>query len=496
MGVIKRQGIKFSIVNYIGVVIGALSTLFLYPYDKEVYGLFRFVVDSANLFAPFIMLGSAAISIRFFHKFKNNNEGHNGFLFLLLIVCTIGSIFFLVLSNFGWDLFLGNFKDKKSPLYLKYIWIIVPLSLLYAYINLFRSYCSNFGRIVIPTLLDQGIKFTFPILLIFYLCKQIDLQWLMHGVLLNFIVFLILMTVYTNKLGHLNIKPKLSFLNKNLKKEIFSYGLFGIMGSAGSMLALRIDTFMVGTLTELSDTGIYSIAALIATNIAIPITAISSISAPIISKAWEENNLVEIKMIYKKSSINLLIAGLLFFIGIWLCIEDIFKIMPKGNEMLIAKYVVFWIGISKLFDMATGVNDLITAYSKYYRFNFYTIMLMAIINIIGNIVLIPIYGSLGAAIATASSSIIYNLIKYLYIKYKLKMTPFSSKTLLLLSLSLAIYGIICLIPLTFNSFYSILIKGFLLLVLYIPAIYYFRISEDVNEIINLSIVKIRKYLPI
>ncbi|HMG15616.1 MAG TPA: oligosaccharide flippase family protein [Saprospiraceae bacterium] len=491
MGVIKRQGIKFSIVNYIGVVIGALSTLFLYPYDKEVYGLFRFVLDSANLFAPFIMLGTAAISIRYFHKFRDYNRGHNGFLFLLILVCAIGCVIFILFTYFGWDTFIEYFKDKKSSFYQQFLWIIIPLSLLYTFINLFRSYCSNFGRIVVPSLLDQSIKFTFPILLILYISKIIQLNWLMYGVILNFVLYLIVLIFYTNHLGHLHLRPKFSFLNRNLSKEIFSYGLFGIMGSAGSMLALRIDTFMVGTLKELSDTGIYSIAALIAANIAVPITAVSSISAPIISKAWQENNLGEIKMIYKKSSINLLIVGLLFFMGIWLNIDDIFKIMPKGNEMQIAKYVVFWIGMSKLFDMATGVNDIITAYSKYYRFNFYTIVLMAIINIIGNIILIPIYGSLGAAIATASSSIIYNFIKYLYIKYKLMMTPFSSKTLLLAILSLAIYYLISLIHFQMNPYISIVSKGLLLSGMYIPLIYYFRISEDINEIID-SILKSTK----
>lgn len=127
---------------------------------------------------------------------------------------------------------------------------------------------------------------------------------------------------------------------------------------------------------ELSDTGIYSIAALIGANIAIPLTAITSIAAPIITKAWGDNNMEEIEMIYKKSSINSLIIGCFLFLCIWLCLDDLFKIMPKGNEMISAKYVVFWIGMSKLFDMATGVNDIITGYSKYYRFNFYTLIIL------------------------------------------------------------------------------------------------------------------------
>lgn len=66
MGIIQRQGIKYSIVNYFGVLLGAISTIFIYPLDKEVYGLFRFIVDSANFFTPFILIGSQPLVLDFF----------------------------------------------------------------------------------------------------------------------------------------------------------------------------------------------------------------------------------------------------------------------------------------------------------------------------------------------------------------------------------------------------------------------------------------------
>ncbi len=494
MGIIQRQGIKYSIVNYFGVLLGAISTIFIYPLDKEVYGLFRFIVDSANFFTPFILIGSTAISIRFFHLFDDSKKSHHGFLTILLLICGVGAMCFISIAMLGWDYFRNLFDTKASGLYLQFVWMIVPIAIIYSFILLFRSYCSNFKRIVVPSLLEQLIKVTFPIFLILYFFNRIELNYVMYGVIASYLVYLIAIIIYTKSLGQLLLTSKIKKIDQKLKKEIASFGLYGILGSAGSMLALRIDTIMVGSMKELSDTGIYSIAALIGANIAIPLTAITSIAAPIITKAWGDNNMEEIEMIYKKSSINSLIIGCFLFLCIWLCLDDLFKIMPKGNEMISAKYVVFWIGMSKLFDMATGVNDIITGYSKYYRFNFYTLIILGILNIFGNLLLIPIYGALGAAIATFSSSFVFNLLKFGFIKYKLKMSPFSDKTLLLIFISFIIFFNIEIIPNIENQYLSIIVKGVCIFVLFVPTIYFFRISDDVNGIINSSLRKLRNIL--
>ena len=49
MGVIQRQSFKYSIINFIGVGIGILSVLFIYPKALEVVGLFRSLFDASVL---------------------------------------------------------------------------------------------------------------------------------------------------------------------------------------------------------------------------------------------------------------------------------------------------------------------------------------------------------------------------------------------------------------------------------------------------------------
>jgi len=68
MGVIQRQGLKSSIVSYIGVAIGAISTIYVYPYALEILGLFRAMFDGAVLIGIIVLMGSSIAAVRFFQE--------------------------------------------------------------------------------------------------------------------------------------------------------------------------------------------------------------------------------------------------------------------------------------------------------------------------------------------------------------------------------------------------------------------------------------------
>ena len=71
MGVIVRQSIITTIISYIGLVIGYLNLLYLYPLflSPEQVGLMRTVQDAAILLAQFAQFGLAQSIIRYFPRF-------------------------------------------------------------------------------------------------------------------------------------------------------------------------------------------------------------------------------------------------------------------------------------------------------------------------------------------------------------------------------------------------------------------------------------------
>ena len=108
--------------------------------------------------------------------------------------------------------------------------------------------------------------------------------------------------------------------------------------------------------------------------------------------------------------------------------------------------------------MLTGVNNQIIQNSKHYYFNLVSILVLSGVAILLNYFLIPVYGINGAAIASAASLIIYNVVKYIFIFWKFKIQPFTLRTLYALLFGLLVYGIVMIVPYVGNPFIDILVK--------------------------------------
>jgi O-antigen/teichoic acid export membrane protein len=496
MGIIIRQSLKYSVVNYAAVLIGVFSTIFIYPLNKQIYGLFRFLIDTSNLLVPLVLIGTPALSVKFFPIFKGIKHKEGEFIVHLFWISMVGFVGTLLCLIFFKNPIFSYFGNKSESYYLDYLWFIVPFLFANAFFSLTKQITTNYSRIVWPSIFESLIKIVFPLLFMLYFWGYISLDLVIGGVAIFLFLMMALSLAYLYKISKIELRIPKTKTWEIEKNEFYKYAAYFTIGSAGAIIATRIDTFMVGSMIDLNRTGIYSIAALIAVNIGIPVNAVTSISSPIISKAIAENNWGEVESIYKKSSITLLLSGCFLFLLVWTNIDDVFGLMPDNNEMLANKLVVLLLATAKLFDMATGVNDSITAYSGHYKVNFYSILLLAVVNIVGNLILIPQYGILGAAISPMIASIIYNIVKLTYIKWAFNIYPFTIKTFKLVFISIIVYLILILIPNSLNNFFNLTIRSVILFSVFVPAIYFFRISEDVNGIINAFMLRIKEALKI
>ena len=130
--------------------------------------------------------------------------------------------------------------------------------------------------------------------------------------------------------------------------------------------------------------------------------------------------------------------------------------------------MVLCIGLAQLFNGATGVNGAIIINSKYYKYDLYTNFLLVVITLISNYLMIPKYGINGAAMATALSVLLFNLIRLILIKLKMNLQPFSLKTLYTVLILIAIYGVSLYLPLSGNLYLDIVWKTFVVFAIFIP----------------------------
>lgn len=492
MGIIQRQAIKNSIVNYAGVAIGILSALFIYPLAPEHYGLFRVLFDSAILCTPFILLGSNSISVRFFPLFNEQGEGRTRGSFLGLLIAIIGigiiiflSVFPLIKSR------LASLYIENAPLLVTYLWAIVPIAVLIAGSRLIVTYTSNFQRIVVPSIFnDFLLKLTLPgliLLLIYHVISEGQFVW---GIILHYVIVFLGVLIYLAAIGHLHFRFRLRSLGKEMFRRVSQYGLYSILAFIGSQLAFRIDSLMVSGLISLKDAGIYTIVAVLSEIIIKPSNAIKAVSGPIIAEKIEKNDIDHVKDLYQRSSLNLLFIGLFIFLTIWLSIDEIFQIMNNTSEMTKGLYVIFFLGIARIVDMATGLNNEIINYSKYYAWGLAFLLVLAISNIIANILLIESFGLVGAAIATLISVTLFNLMKLIFIWVKFKIQPFQIKMLWILILAVVGYWIVAIIPFEIHPVVSLFLKSIIFAIIFVLPVYFMKLSSDLNDLVSQGI----KYL--
>ena len=76
MGIIAKQSIQGTIVTYLGVAVGFVTTFFVLTrfLTAEEIGLARVLIDAATLFIGLAQLGTSASIIRFYPHFKEKGE--------------------------------------------------------------------------------------------------------------------------------------------------------------------------------------------------------------------------------------------------------------------------------------------------------------------------------------------------------------------------------------------------------------------------------------
>jgi len=186
--------------------------------------------------------------------------------------------------------------------------------------------------------------------------------------------------------------------------------------------------------------------------------------------------------LYKKSAINLQVFGGLIMLCIFLNCKELYQLIPKEYSGGIA--VVFLIGLSKFYDLILGNNAAIILNTKYYRwFLFFGIVLVTLM--IGlYVILIPIYGIVGAALATLIAIIIYNTIKVIFVYWKLNLTPFTIKTVYSFGIIILIFLMFYFWDFTFHPIINIFLKSILVLFTYSFLNYKLRISIEMNQIFD------------
>lgn len=244
------------------------------------------------------------------------------------------------------------------------------------------------------------------------------------------------------------------------------------------------------------EVGIYTTAALFGVIVNVPSRSLRGISAAVISESWKNNNLNNIKNIYKKATLNLQIISGFIFVSILICASYLYTMMKP--EYSLGINIIIYIGFAQFIDAITSVNTDILMSSIYYKFQTYFVFLMAGIVILLNFLLIPTFGMKGAAISTMISWSSINIIRTFFIWYKFKIQPFTKKNFKIFIL-LALVYLFAFVLKKFIFFPPLI--NLVLMMVFITAIYWTtilktNISTELNNKLSKIIARFNQILKI
>ncbi|MDZ7758184.1 lipopolysaccharide biosynthesis protein [Rhodohalobacter sp.] len=484
MGIIAKQSFWNSLITYVGISLGFVLTIFLYPHilNPDQYGLTRVMVSAALILSQFAHLGFQNLILRYFPFFKNASPKKHGFLFWALTVPLGGFLLFTILF-FLFDELLISVYDERSPLFVDYYLWLLPLTLFVLYFEVLNNYLRSLRDSTTGSIVNEVSQRLFAILFLgFYFFGWISFAQFVALFVLSYASQPMIILAQIIRKKEFQIKPNFRILKKPLVKGMANYSLYSLLGGLTTVLVWNVDVLMLGSMAGLESTAIYAIAFYIGSVIAVPQRSIDKIATPLISDFIKQKKWGEVDKIYKKTSLNQLILGLTIFGIVWLNVDLLFTFLPEIYQD--GKWVVFIIGIGKLIDIGNGSNGVILLNSKHYRVSFYTNIILVLVTIGANYLLIPQYGIEGAAIASAGAIFIYNGVKYLYVKFRMKMTPFTIKTVVVLFLGAVALYISGLSNFGFeNLWISGTLKSLIYLALFVAPLLYYRVSEDIHQLI-------------
>jgi O-antigen/teichoic acid export membrane protein len=210
----------------------------------------------------------------------------------------------------------------------------------------------------------------------------------------------------------------------------------------------------------------------------LPRRAISQVAMPVIADHFANSQIQAINQLYRQISNRQLYICLLLFALIWSNIDTIYHFVPNREIYQAGKWVVFYIALGKIFDVAFSVNGEILVFSKYYRFNLVLTIAMSVMIIAANYWLIPIFGIEGAAIGSAAVMLSFNVVKYLYLKVRLQLDPFSMETLKILGIGVPTLLVMFVDIQLIHPFLLIALKSLLIVAMFVGLSWVLGVGQE------------------
>lgn len=430
MGIVFRQSVKTTIVNFTGAILGALIVfLSVKMISQQGYGFIKNITIEGSLTNFIVLLGTSQLASTFTQRYTGNDERKR----VLVTICSVVPVVTTILLTIPYIIFRNEIialyqPEDRALVGQYYLWVPV-LVLLWSLMAFLDQYLISQLRIAASAFTREVVLRLCNIFFIgaFYF-KWIGFHELVIASVLIYALPPVIMLFIAMRTEGFGASTNWKAFTKTEYREMAHYAWYHLLFGASLNVIGYVDSLMLAPLDKsgMGALAVYTTATYIATLMQIPYRAMIAASYPILNKAYIQNEEETLKDLFHRSGINILIVAIAMSILIGCNLEAAVMILPPAYSAVAGLVLVLMIG--RMVDMATGLNSEVISISRYYKFNFYIAIVLVVVAITLNRILIPQFGYYGAAWSATLSLVIFNIGKMIYLYRKMRLLPFTNKT--------------------------------------------------------------------
>lgn len=377
------------------------------------YGAYVYIFNLVNLLLNFCLLGVDTLAVKNISVYHSTGSHPKlkGVLVFSLMVALAGSLTVAFISAkagflFGWEV------HQSVNWY-----ILASSSLLLLSLNaVIQGALQGLKKIILSQIAEKLVR---PVLLMLMVAAlfffgKITLQGLVYcNVLAIGLTFLLTLFFLYRHIGSGMKRTKPEY---ELARWINSAAFFFLIGVL-YVLNSRIDIFFLGFFKGSRQVGIYNILLRVSDVISFGLTIVNFVLSPLIARFFANGNAVLVQKVITRSAQVTFLCGLVLIVFIVIFRNPILNFF--GVNYMNAPEALLILSAGQLVNVFFGSVGTLLMMSGNEKFSIFSLLVSTVFNFVSNVTLIPAYGVVGAATATAGSLAIWNVLMYVFVRRKL-----------------------------------------------------------------------------
>lgn len=404
---IAKDAGKVFFATAIAAVIGFVGSIFVVrALPIENYGLLGSYGNLTTTAAGIVASGINFSFVRYLSRYLDKDPQIAKILTrrILLIELVIGVIIFILSLFFSKFIAINFFHKEILDSYIKLAGLGALLTIVLSFFQSVIQSHQKYGFFALVILLQAAIGNI--LIFIFYKIGILSSLNVIYTNIATSIILILIAIIYLQKRDVFSRqKRKDATIQSNFFKDVLRYSKWLTIMSISTLIFLKLDIFMLTRMVTLTDVGKYSFAYNIYQSLLMVLFAVNTVILPKISRISKNKEFVSsAKKIFRASFVITLFVVPIFFI-----IKPI-VILLYGTTYLDALPILYIMMIGLLVSMCLNPIVNILLIIKQERYMALINLSILFLNVIGNLIFIPLYGLMGAVIVTTTTIILSNVI--------------------------------------------------------------------------------------